>query len=178
MLLVAGLSFFTGCSDDDESFAGTEADRLFMQMFRTTTNTASSTTLYHCDIASLVDQYDEVKQYIASKGHKSSSHVNDMRLLWYEVDGAVGYQLQAKIQGYSWDKAENPQLLDTILVGGDVNTFLHEDLQYGTGYLYAIRALASLDNPNDPRHSKWYGYGDGSHQSDQSRDDNRNQTGA
>ncbi|MBQ8521938.1 MAG: hypothetical protein IJ456_11345, partial [Bacteroides sp.] len=47
-----------------------------------------------------------------------------------------------------------------------------------TGYLYAIRALASLDNPNDPRHSKWYGYGDGSHQSDQSRDDNRNQTGA
>ncbi|MBQ8601330.1 MAG: hypothetical protein IJ413_02100 [Bacteroides sp.] len=178
MLFVAGLSFSTSCSDDDEAFAGSEADRLFMPMFRTTTNTASSTTLYHCDIASKVDQYDEVAQYLASKGLKASNHVNDMRLFWYEVDGAVGYQLKAKVQGTSWELAENPQLKDTILVGGDVNTFLHEDLQYGTGYLYAIRALASLDNPNDPRHSKWYGYGDGSHQSDQSRDDNRDQTGA
>lgn len=178
MLFVGGLSFFTACNDNDDAFVGSDADRLFMPMFRTTTNTASSTTLYHCDIASKVDQYDEVSQYLVSKGLKASNHVNDMRLFWYEVDDAVGYELKAKVQGTSWEIAENPQLLDTILVGGDINTFLHEDLQYGTGYLYAIRALASLDNPNDPRHSKWYGYGDGSHQSDQSRDDNRDQTGA
>lgn len=175
MLLTAGLSLLTSCSDD-ESFAGTESDRLFMPMFRTTTNTNSTTTLYHCDIASEVDP--RIESYLASKGLKSSEHVNDMRLFWNKIEGAVGYELQAKVQGTSWNIAENPNLLDTILVGGDIDTFLHEDLQYGTGYLYAIRALASLDNPNDPRHSKWYGYGDGSHANDMSRDDNRNQTGA
>lgn len=178
MMFVASMSLFTSCSDDDNTYAGTDADRLFMPMFRTTTNTASSTTPYHCDIASKVDAYEEVASFLAARGLKASSHVNDMRLFWYEVDGAVGYELKAKVQGTSWEKEENPNLIDTILVGGDVNTFLHEDLQYGTGYLYAIRALASLDNPNDPRNSKWYGYGDGSHQSDQSRDDNRDQTGA
>lgn len=175
MLLVTGLSCFTSCSDDD-TIAGQDADRLYMPMFRLTQNTNSTTTLYHCDIASNVDP--NIETYLASKGLKSSQHVNDMRLFWTEIDGAVGYQLKGKVQGSSWEKAENPNLLDTVLVGGDVNTFLHEDLQYGTGYLYAIRALASLDNPNDPHHSKWYGYGDGSHQNDMSRDDKRNQTGA
>ncbi len=175
MLLVAGLSFLASCSDD-ESFAGQEADRLYMPMFRTTQNLNSTTTPYHCDIASRVDP--NIASYLASKGLKSSNHVNDMRLFWNEINGAVGYQLRAKVQGTSWEATENPNLLDTILVGGDVNTFLHEDLQYGTGYLYAIRALASLDNPNDPHHSKWYGYGDSSHQNDMSRDDNRDQTGA
>lgn len=174
MLLTAGLSFFTSCSDD-ESFAGTDSDRLYMPMFRTTPNTNSTTTLYHCDIASRVDP--NIESYLTSKGLKSSQHVNDMRLFWNEVKGAVGYQLQGKVQGTSWNAAENPNLLDTVLIGGDVNTFLHEDLQYGTGYLYAIRALASLDNPNDPHHSKWYGYGDGSHANDMSRDDQRDQTG-
>ena len=158
------LSVLTSCNDDDSVF-GSDADRLFMPMFRHTVNTASSTTLYYCDIASRVDP--NIETYLAQKGLKSSTHVNDMRLFWYTVDGAVGYELKAKIQGTSWEKDENPQLLDTILVGQDINTFLHEDLQYGTGYLYAIRALADLDNPDDPRSSKWYGYGDGSHQSDQ-----------
>ena len=133
MLFAAGVSLFTSCKDEDDAFATQDADRLFMPMFRTTTNTASSTTLYHCDIASKVDQYDEVAQYLASKGLKASNHVNDMRLFWYEVDGAVGYELKAKVHGTSWELAENPNLLDTIFVGGDVNTFLHEDLQYGTG---------------------------------------------
>ena len=169
------LSVLTSCKDDDSVF-GSDADRLFMPMFRHTVNTATSTTLYYCDIASRVDP--NIETYLAQKGLKSSTHVNDMRLFWYTVDGAVGYELKAKIQGTSWEKEENPQLLDTILVGQDINTFLHEDLQYGTGYLYAIRALADLDNPDDPRSSKWYGYGDGSHQSDQSRDDSRNQVGA
>lgn len=169
-MFAATLSVLTSCSDDDSVY-GSDADRLFMPMFRHTVNTASSTTLYYCDIASEVDP--KIEMYLSQHGYKSSTHVNDMRLFWYTVDGAVGYELKAKVQGTSWEKEENPQLLDTILVGGDLNTFLHEDLQYGTGYHYAIRALADLDNPDDPRSSKWYGYGDGSHQSDQSRDDNR-----
>ena len=122
------LSVLTSCKDDDSVF-GSDADRLFMPMFRHTVNTATSTTLYYCDIASRVDP--NIETYLAQKGLKSSTHVNDMRLFWYTVDGAVGYELKAKIQGTSWEKDENPQLLDTILVGGDVNTFLHEDLQIG-----------------------------------------------
>lgn len=174
-MFAAALTLFTSCKDDDNVY-GSEADRLFMPMFRHTVNTATSTTLYYCDIASRVDP--QIETYLAQKGHKSSTHVNDMRLFWYTVDGAAGYELKAKVQGTSWEKEENPQLIDTILVGEDVNTFLHEDLQYGTGYLYAIRALVDVNDLNNPRNSKWYGYGDGSHQSDQSRDDNRNQVGA
>lgn len=170
ILFATGISFFASC-DDEDSITAPEADRLFMPMFRTTYNTASTTTPFYCDIAQRVDE--NIKEYLISKGHKTSNHVNDMRLFWYEVDGAVGYEIKGKIQGQSWEKEENPNLMDTILVGGDINTFLHEDLQYSTGYWYAIRALASLDNPNDPRHSKWFGYGDGGHQHDHSRDDER-----
>lgn len=173
-MLAVSLAVTTSCSDDD-STAGSEADRLFMPMFRTTPNTASSTTPYYCDIAANVDK--NIMPYLAQKGLKASNHVNDMRLFWYSVEGAQGYELKGKIQGTSWEKSENPQLLDTILTADQVS-FLHEDLQYGTGYLYAIRALADINNPDDPRSSKWYGYGDGSHQSDQSRDDKRDQVGA
>ena len=190
LLLISSFSLYS-CKDDTESSA--DADRLFMPMFRTTTNTAKSDDNYCCDIASRVDP--TIEKYLASKGLKASTHVNDMRLFWYSVDGAAGYELKGKVQGTSWEKSENTNLLDTILTA-DQMCFLHEDLQYGTGYLYAIRALASIDgcdgpgkmypeyltNPDDPHNSKWYGYGDGSHQSDQSRNDNASsahqQTGA
>lgn len=170
LLLLGAVTLFSSCKDDDEVYG--DANRLFMPMFRHTVNTSNSTTEYYCDIASRVDE--NIEQYLLSKGEKVSTHVNDMRLFWYGVQGAQGYQLKAKIQGTEWDRDE---VLDVILPA-DQLTYLHEDLQYGVGYLYAIRALADINNPNDPRNSKWYGYGDGSHQSDQSRDDNRNQTGA
>ncbi len=173
--MAASAAVFTGCKDDTESFGGTDADRLFMPMFRLTQNLNSTTTDYHCDIASNVDP--QIETYLTQHGYKMSTHVNDMRLFWYGVEGADAYELKAKVQGTSWDKEENPNLLDTILTA-DQLSFLHEDLQYGTGYLYAIRALVDRDDLNNPRNSKWYGYGDGSHQSDQSRDDSRNQTGS
>lgn len=175
MIMAAASSVFTSCKDEVDSVSNSDADRLFMPMFRTTTNTASSTTDYHCDIASRVDA--NIALYLTQHGQKVSSHVNDMRLFWYGVDGAEGYQLRRVIQGKSWDPSENPNVMDTILTA-DQLTFLDEDLQYGTGYLYSIRALADINNPDDPRNSKWYGRGDGSHQSDQSRDDSRSQTGA
>lgn len=170
LMLASALSVFTSCKDDD-TVSG-DANRLFMPMFRTTPNTGSSTTPYYCDIASKVDP--NIETYLAEHGYKASTHVNDMRLFWYAVEGAEAYQLRAKVQGTQWDRDE---VLDTIL-SPDQLSFLHEDLQYSTGYLYAIRALADKNNLNDPRNSKWYGYGDGSHQQDMSRDDSRGQTGA
>lgn len=176
MLALAAVALSaTSCSDDDTTFSA-DADRLFMPQFRLTQNLNNTTTLYHCDIASRVDP--QIETWLNENKQPVSTHVNDIRLFWYTVNDAVGYELKAKVQGTSWEKDENPNLLDTILVGKDVNTFLHEDLQYGTGYMYAIRALADLDNPDSPRSSKWYGYGDGSHQDDHSRDDSRNQVGS
>lgn len=169
MIMAAAAMGFTACTDDDD-YSGSDADRLFMPMFRTSPNTATTTTDYYCDIASNVDK--NILTYLAEHGYKSSTHVNDIRLFWYGVEGAQGYELKRKVQGYSWDKEDNPNLLDTILTA-DQLSFLDEDLEYSTGHLYAIRALADINNPNDPRNSKWYGYGDGSHQNDQSRDDNR-----
>ena len=174
MILAATMSFFASCKDDD-GYNDADADRLPMPMFRSTQNTASSSTPYYCDIASRVDP--NISLYLQQHGYKASTHVNDMRLFWYGVDGADAYELKAKVMGTSWDKEENPNLLDTILTA-DQLSFLHEDLQYSTGYLYAIRALVDGNDLNNPHNSKWFGMGDGSHQVDQSRDDSRNQTGA
>ena len=174
MILAATMSFFASCKDDD-GYNDADADRLPMPMFRSSQNTASKTTPYYCDIASRVDP--NIALYLQQHGYKASTHVNDMRLFWYGVDGADAYELKAKVMGTSWDKAENPNLLDTILTA-DQLSFLHEDLQYSTGYLYAIRALVDRNDLNNPHNSKWYGMGDGSHQVDQSRDDDRNQIGS
>lgn len=174
MILAATMSFFASCKDDD-GYNDADADRLPMPMFRNTQNTASSSTPYYCDIASRVDP--NISLYLQQHGYKASTHVNDMRLFWYGVDGADAYELKGKVMGTSWDKEENPNLLDTILTA-DQLSFLHEDLQYSTGYLYAIRALVDRNDLNNPHNSKWFGMGDGSHQNDQSRDDSRNQTGS
>ncbi len=174
MIMAATMSFFASCKDDD-GYSDAGADRLPMPMFRTTQNTGSSTTPYYCDIASRVDP--SIDTYLQQHGYKASTHVNDMRLFWYGVDGADAYELKGKVAGTSWEKSENANLLDTILTA-DQLSFLHEDLQYGTGYLYAIRALVDRNDLDNPHNSKWFGMGDGSHQNDQSRDDSRNQTGS
>lgn len=170
----ATASSLTSCKDN-VSYDDADADRLPMPMFRTTQNTGSSTTPYYCDIASRVDP--NIETYLQQHGQKVSDHINDMRLFWYGVDGADAYELKAKVASTSWEKEKNPSMLDTILTA-DQLTFLHEDLQYSTGYLYAIRALVDRNDLDNPRNSKWYGMGDGSHQVDQSRDDSRNQVGA
>ncbi|MCD8260133.1 MAG: right-handed parallel beta-helix repeat-containing protein [Bacteroides sp.] len=148
MALLAGTSMvFPGCSDDihtgDEEYS---SERLFMPMFRVEENTNQSSDHYSCSVAS--DAPD-----------CSSNFVNDVILYWYGVEGASGYHLKAKVQGTDW---ELNCVLDTIL-DPDQLEFLHEDLQYSTGYSYAIQALSPR---GEFYNSKWYGYGDGSHQKD------------
>ena len=75
MILAATMSFFASCKDDD-GYNDADADRLPMPMFRTTPNTASSTTPYYCDIASRVDP--NISLYLQQHGYKASTHVNDM----------------------------------------------------------------------------------------------------
>ena len=175
IIMAATIALFSSCKDDDNYGDGDNADRLYMPMFRTTQNTATKTTPYYCDIAANVDP--QIETYLAQHGYKASNHVNDIRLFWYGVEGADAYELKGKVQGTSWDPAENPNLLD-VIIPADQLSYLHEDLQYGTGYLYAIRALVDRNDLNNPHNSKWYGYGDSSHQKDMSRDDERGLVGS
>lgn len=148
MVLLASMSIlFSGCNDDDH-IGGEEfsSERLFMPMFRVESNTNQSSDRYACTTA-------------VNSSDCSSNFVNDVILYWYGVEGASGYRLKAKVQGTDW--ALNC-VLDTIL-GPEVLELLHEDLQYSTGYSYAIQALSPK---GEAYNSKWYGYGDGSHQKD------------
>lgn len=139
---------FPSCQDDKVVSDGEfNSERLFMPMFRKDDNTNAGTSdRYQCAIASQAP-------------NSASNYVNDVQLYWYGVNGASGYRLKAKIQGTDWDL---DCVLDTILPP-DQLSFLHEDLQYSTGYQYAIQALSPR---GEAYNSKWYGYGDGSHQKD------------
>lgn len=148
MALLASMSMlFPSCSDDDnignEEFS---SERLFMPMFRVETNTNMNSDRYASTTANKAPDC-------------SSNFVNDVILYWYGVEGASGYRVKSKIQGTDW---ELNCVLDTIL-DPDVLELLHEDLQYSTGYSYAIQALSPK---GEAYNSKWYGYGDGSHQKD------------
>ena len=167
LLLVFTAFVTTGCKDDkiDADNYDHQSDRLFMPQFRVTQNTGNSQDQYGCGIASEFP-------------YSGSTHVNDIWLNWYGVDGAVAYHLKGKVQGGRWNKDE---VLDTILTITPDNpqlSFLHEDLAYSTGYLYCIQAISPK---GDAYNSKWSGWlseaADGSddlgHQSDMSRDDDR-----
>lgn len=167
LLLVFTAFVTTGCKDDkiDADNYDHQSDRLFMPQFRVTQNTGNSQDQYGCGIASEFP-------------YSGSTHVNDIWLNWYGVDGAVAYHLKGKVQGGRWNKDE---VLDTILTITPDNpqlSFLHEDLAYSTGYLYCIQAISPK---GEAYNSKWSGWlseaADGSddlgHQSDMSRDDDR-----
>lgn len=87
--------------------------------------------------------------------------VNDIQLEWYGVKGCAGYRVKAIIQGRDF---ENPSdcLVDTILPP-DVLRLRIEDLQYKTGFRFAIQTLSPR---GEAYHSKWFGYGDGAHPND------------
>jgi len=147
MALLTGVSMLlSGCNDEQVVEEEYSSERLFMPMFRVEENTNQSSDRYSCGIAS-------------EKPDVSSNYVNDVVLYWYGVEGASEYRLKSIIQGTDW---ELNAVLDTI-VGPDVLEFLHEDLQYSTWYRYAIQALSPK---GEAYNSKWYGYGDGSHQKD------------
>src|SRR5690606_10960990 len=86
---------------------------------------------------------------------------NDMYLVWNGINGAAGYRLRMKVQSGSWD-IPSDILWDTI-VGPDVLKIIKPDLQYSTKHNFAIQTLSPL---GEAYHSKWYGYGDGSHNDD------------
>lgn len=148
LMIVALTGLFPSCSDDDDAASDDEysSSRLFMPMFRREENTGVDSDPYDCAIAS-------------EATYSTSNYVNDIQLYWYGVTGASGYRLKAKIQGTDWDEDE---VLDTLL-GADVIEYLHEDLQYSVTYSYAIQAISP---DGEEYNSKWYGYGDGSHQKD------------
>ena len=103
LLLLASTSLvLTSCKDDDKDGGDNykhQSDRLFMPQFRVTQNTGNSSDQYGCGAA---DQFTQ----------SGSTHVNDIWLNWYAVDGAVAYHLKGKVQGGRWFKDE---VLDTIL---------------------------------------------------------------
>ena len=159
MLAVCSAMLFTSCSDKDTASTdeeGYSSERLFTPMFRLSQNTNVNANVdpYGCGRASMFEL-------------SGSSHVNDMWLNWYEVDGASGYRIQARVGVGTWDDPTQI-VLDTILKAG-THSFLHEDLAYSTGYTYAIQALSPK---GEQYNSKWYGKGDTSHQKEMSRDDN------
>ena len=159
MLAVCSAMLFTSCSDKDEKAVdeeGYSSERLMMPMFRLSQNTGhnANTDPYGCGRASMFEL-------------SGSTHVNDMWLNWTEVKGASGYRLQAITQGGRWEK-ESDIMLDVELPAG-THSYLHKDLAYGQGYLYAIQAISPK---GEAYNSKWYGKGDSSHQKEMSRDDN------
>ncbi len=144
-MLLSSLTFFS-CQDIEESHGGGEADRMFMTMFRQNDNTNISSDTYACTV------FDR----------------NNVNLYWYMVKGAYGYRIKWAIQNHvangedAWLQTEADGRLvgDTVLVGEENYTLTIKHLGYQTDYRFAIQVLNSADL-NDPRNSKWYGYGGG-----------------
>jgi hypothetical protein len=139
--LIAGVAF-ASCKDENTVVdPENNPDRLFMPMFRTERNGISTSDRYYSGLV---------------EGKK-----NDIIVYWYGVTGASGYRVKAIIQGRDF---ENPLdcFVDTI-VGPDVLQMTFEDLQYKTGFRFAIKALSPKGEQYD---SKWFGYGDGGHPDD------------
>lgn len=167
MLLASASMVLTSCKDDDKATDNYthQSDRLFMPQFRVTQNTGNSSDQYGCGSA-------------AQFQYSGSTHVNDIWLNWYAVDGAVAYHLKGKVQGGRWNQDE---VLDTMLYVKDGKhplSFLHQDLAYSTGYLYCLQAISPKGEAYNSKWSGWIGEAaDGSddlgHQADMSRDDDR-----
>lgn len=140
-IVLAGLLtlVFNACKKDRYELTDDEENRSFMAVFRYQGNTG------------------KVGDPLASQ----VVNTNDMYLVWNGIHGAAGYRLKMKVQSGSWD---NPAdiLWDTI-VGPDVLKITKTDLQYSTKHNFAIQTLSPL---GEAYHSKWYGYGDGSHNDD------------
>ncbi len=119
---------------------------MFMTMFRQNDNTNISSDPYACSV------FDR----------------NNVNLYWYTVKGAYGYRIKWAIQNHvangedAWLQTEADGRLvgDTILVGEENYNLVVRHLGYQTDYRFAIQVLHSADK-NDPKNSKWYGYGGG-----------------
>ena len=144
ILLTAFLaSGFYACSDDDKVVIDEDnnPERLFMPMFRSERNGVSTSDRFYSGVA--------------------NGSVNDIQLYWYGVNGASGYHIKGLIQGRDWNR-QSDLIVDEI-VGPDVLSLKVEDLQYKTGFRFAIQAISPK---GEAYNSKWFGLGDGAHPDD------------
>ena len=144
ILLTAFLaSGFYACSDDDKVVVDEDnnPERLFMPMFRSERNGVATSDRFYSGVA--------------------NGSVNDIQLYWYGVNGASGYHIKGLIQGRDWNR-QSDLIVDEI-VGPDVLSLKVEDLQYNTGFRFAIQAISPK---GEAYNSKWFGLGDGAHPDD------------
>lgn len=138
------------CKEDDPVESEYSVDREFMAMFRHIENTGKDGTddPYRCQVVNL----------------------NDIHLYWYGVKGCGGYEIKMALMpnvssglAEDWDNPNH--ILYHEIVGPDVTDIVIKDLQYNTDYRFAIRTLSlkgtGINDPSNPHHSKWYGYGGG-----------------
>jgi len=153
LALAASFATFS-CSDKDDSSYEASSDRLVRPIFRTNlTMAAGSNDPYLCKLV-------------------GGEHGNSIQLYWSRVEGAKAYQLRAStnqsVATGNTDNWDNPSylVLDTVLMGQEVDQLLLNDLQYSKVYRFAIRALSNTENLNDAHNSQWFGIGDLQHWSD------------
>jgi len=154
LALLSTLTFWS-CKDDNKATGDYEdSDRLPRPMFICDNNTnKGSDYTYNCQI---IDK-------------------NTASLYWYTVQGAAAYEIKWAYKTYvsggeqAWietEQGKDKKSLAGSIIIDDPNEFhtTIENLQYQTEYFFAIRALNSYSKTdeswkNDPKNSKWYGYG-------------------
>lgn len=134
---------FSSCKDDDTEYSPTDLERMPRTMFR-----CENTT----NIKNENDDY-------ASKIVPNS--INTMRLYWYGVEGAAGYEIRYAENlntGLLEDWNDPTKIVESFVVGPDVLTVDIPYLNYGTDYRFIIRVLSPK---GEAHHSEWYGLGGG-----------------
>jgi hypothetical protein len=153
LALVATFAAFS-CSDKDDNDYAESSDRLVRPIFRTNLTVSNgSNDPYLCKLV-------------------GGENGNSIQLYWSRVEGAKAYQLRAStnqsVATGNTEKWDNPAYLelDTIIAGQDIDQILLKDLRYSATYRFSIRALANVDDLNDPHNSLWFGIGDLRHWAD------------
>lgn len=149
----------SSCKDDTNMQPNNPAEdfeRMPMTMFRVEENTGVSNDPYGTGLL---------------EGTLNTAH-----LAWYGVKGAGGYQIRYAVQnkvssGKEEDWANDDNILGNFIIKVDPNAADQEQyltmdiphLEYSTPYRFAIRVLHPdyMDDMESPKHSKWYGHGDG-----------------
>lgn len=153
LALVATFATFS-CSDKDEEGYSASSDRLVRPIFRTNLTVSNgSNDPYLCKLV-------------------GGENGNSIQLYWSRVNGAKAYQLRAStnqsVATGNTEKWDDPAylVLDTIIVGQEIDQLLLNDLQYSATYRFAIRALVDPNNLNNAHNSEWFGIGDLRHWAD------------
>lgn len=147
------------CTDDDENMNGVnpteDLNRMPMTQFRhlETTNKDETADQAYCSMV-------------------ISEELNTIRLAWYGIEGAAGYEIKygpnAGLSSGEEEDWNNPdKLTDHFTVGPDTHILYLRNLDYGETYLFAIRVLhpdfvetgadGEIKVIESEKHSYWYG---------------------